>query len=135
VPTKKLLVPMDGSNSALNALKWAAKEGDAVLVLNVQPAMPSSRFVSKAMIAEHQQRNADIALAPARALIKRRKIKARVFVAIGDAAPAIVAFATKQRCSAIVMGSRGRGQLAGLVLGSIATNVIYLAKCPVTVLK
>jgi len=135
VASKKLLVPMDGSSSALNALKWAAKEGDAVFILNVQPAMPSSRFVSKAMIAEHQQRNADKALAPARAMIKRRKIEAKVFVAIGDPAPEIVAFATKQRCSAIVMGSRGRGQLAGLILGSIATNVIYLAKCPVTIVK
>jgi nucleotide-binding universal stress UspA family protein len=136
VAKKKILVPMDGSDSALNALKWAAKEPDAALfILNVQPALPSSRLVTKAMIAEHQQRNANTALAPARALVKRRKIEARIFVAIGDPAPEIVAFANKNRCAVIVMGSRGRGQLAGLILGSIATNVIYLAKCPVTIVK
>lgn len=136
MPTKKLLVPMDGSGSAMRALKLAAKTRDAVvLVLNVQPAMPSSRFVSKAMIAEHQRRSADEALAPARALLERLRLRARTYTAIGEPAPAIVAFAKKHRCSAIVMGSRGQGAIAGLMLGSVATKVIHLAACPVTVVK
>jgi len=136
VPTKKLLVPMDGSGSAMRALKLAAKTRDAVvLVLNVQPAMPSSRFVSKAMIAGHQRRSADEALAPARALLKRLKLQARTYTAIGEPAAAIVAFAKKHRCSAIVMGSRGQGRIAGLMLGSVAAKVIHLAACPVTVVK
>jgi len=92
VPIKKLLVPMDGSGAALRALKSAASTHDAVvLVLNVQPAMSSSRFVSKAMIAEHQRRSADEALVPARPLIKRLKLEARVYTAIGEPAATIVA--------------------------------------------
>jgi nucleotide-binding universal stress UspA family protein len=127
VPTK-LLVPMDGSASAIRALKLAAQaHGAVVLVLNVQPAMPSSAFVPKTMIAEHQRRSADEALAPARALLKRLKV--------GEPAATMVAFAQKHRCSAIVMGSRGQGQVAGLMLGSVAAKVIYLAACPVTVVK
>ncbi|HUY60521.1 MAG TPA: universal stress protein [Candidatus Dormibacteraeota bacterium] len=35
----------------------------------------------------------------------------------------------------IVMGSRGRSQLAGLVLGSTAYQVIHLAACPVLVTR
>ena len=35
----------------------------------------------------------------------------------------------------IVMGSRGRSQLAGLVLGSTAYQVIHLAACPVLVVR
>ena len=135
MPTK-LLVPMDGSGSAIRALKLAVKaHGAVVLMLNVQPAYPSSRFVSKAMVAEHQRRSADDALAPTRALLKRLRIEARTYTAIGEPAATIVAFAQKHRCSAIVMGSRGRGQVAGLMLGSVATKVIYLAACPVTVVK
>jgi len=136
VPTKKLLIPMDGSEAATRALKFAAKIPDALLlVLNVQPAIRASRFVSKAMIAEHQRRGADAGLAPARALINRSKIEARLYTEIGDPATAIVAFAKKQRCFAIVMGNRGQGQLAGLMLGSVAHKVIYLASCPVTLVK
>jgi nucleotide-binding universal stress UspA family protein len=127
---------MDGSASAIRALKLAAKaHGAVVLVLNVQPAYSSSRFVSKAMIAEHQRRGADEALAPARALLKRLRIEARTYTAIGEPAATIAAFAQKHRCSAIVMGSRGQGRIAGVMLGSVAAKVIYLATCPVTVVK
>jgi nucleotide-binding universal stress UspA family protein len=33
------------------------------------------------------------------------------------------------------MGSHGRGGLAGLLLGSVATKVIHLTRLPVTVVK
>ena len=136
MPTKKILVPMDGSDCALRALKYAAKAPDAeLLVLNAQAALPSSRFVSKRMIAEHQERGADEALARARALIKRGKLNARTFSLIGEPAPTIVEFAKKHRCAAIVMGSRGQGRIEGMVLGSVAAKVIHLAACPVTVVK
>jgi nucleotide-binding universal stress UspA family protein len=136
VPTKKVLVPIDGSGPALRALKWAASAHDAdVLVLNVQPVMPSSRFVSKAMIAEHQRRGADEVLASARPLIKRLKLDVRTYRAIGDPAATIVAFAKKHRCYAIVMGSRGHGLIAASLLGSVAAKVVFLAECPVTLVK
>ena len=136
MPRKKLLVPMDGSVSALKALKWAARDGAAtLLVLNVQLPMRRSRFISSAMIAEHQRRNSNEALDPARELAKRFKIEARMFTATGDPAAAIVAFANKQRCTGIVMGNRGQHPVAGLLLGSVATRVVHLAKCPVTIVK
>jgi nucleotide-binding universal stress UspA family protein len=136
VPTMKLLVPIDGSGPALRALKWAGSTRDAtVLVLNVQPRMPSSRFVSKAMIAEHQRRGADEVLESARPLIKRLKLDVRMHRAVGDPPATIVAFAKKHRCHAIVMGSRGHGLIAASLLGSVAAKVIFLAECPVTLVK
>jgi nucleotide-binding universal stress UspA family protein len=35
----------------------------------------------------------------------------------------------------IVMGSRGRSRLAGVVLGSVAGSVIHHASCPVLVAR
>jgi nucleotide-binding universal stress UspA family protein len=127
---------MDGSQSAIRALKFAAKIPDTeLLVLTVQPQISAIGFISKSLIEEHQRRGADDALAPARAVMKRSKIDARTYMAIGEPAATIVAFAKKHRCYAIVMGSRGQGPIAGLMLGSVAAKVIYLAPCPVTVVK
>jgi nucleotide-binding universal stress UspA family protein len=53
----------------------------------------------------------------------------------GHAAQEIVSEAQEQGASVIVMGSRGRGDLAGLVLGSTAHKVIHLADRPVLVVR
>ena len=53
----------------------------------------------------------------------------------GHAAREIVADAIELDCGVIVMGSRGRGDLAGLVIGSTAHKVIHLADRPVLIVR
>ena len=53
----------------------------------------------------------------------------------GHAAREIVSDAKERDVNVIVMGSRGRGDLAGLVLGSTAHKVIHLADRPVLVVR
>jgi nucleotide-binding universal stress UspA family protein len=53
----------------------------------------------------------------------------------GYAAREIVEDAREHDADVIVMGSRGRGDLAGLVLGSTAHKVIHLADRPVLVVR
>ena len=53
----------------------------------------------------------------------------------GHAAREIVADAIEIDCGIIVMGSRGRGDLAGLVVGSTAHKVIHLADRPVLIVR
>ena len=53
----------------------------------------------------------------------------------GQAAREIVAAAHAHGAGVIVMGSRGRSDLAGLVLGSTAHKVIHLADRPVLVVR
>jgi nucleotide-binding universal stress UspA family protein len=53
----------------------------------------------------------------------------------GHAAREIMEDAKEHDVSVIVMGSRGRGDLAGLVLGSTAHKVIHLADRPVLVVR
>lgn len=54
-------------------------------------------------------------------------------VVVGDAAEQILEFAKAEQADLIVLGSRGHGRLAGLLLGSVSQKVIGLAPCPVLV--
>jgi nucleotide-binding universal stress UspA family protein len=53
----------------------------------------------------------------------------------GYAAQEIMNFAKANDIGVIVMGSRGRGDLAGLLVGSTAHKVIHLADRPVVVVR
>jgi len=135
-----VLVPVDGSEASLRALEYACRKygktrGVSLIVLNVQPPMPSSRYVSREAIADHHKRMSDAALKPARALIRKLGLNARFHYEVGDPAEVITRFAKRTRCGEIVMGTRGLGRISGLVLGSVAMKVVYLATIPVTLVK
>jgi nucleotide-binding universal stress UspA family protein len=138
--TRNILIPVDGSPSSLRALKHAAERfRDSphahLLVLNVQPALPSSRHVPQSMIKDHQQRMSEEALAPARALVARLDVTSDCYLRVGVPAEVIANFAQRTHCREIVMGTRGLGRVRGLVLGSVTNKVIHLATVPVTLVK
>jgi nucleotide-binding universal stress UspA family protein len=138
----KVLLAVDGSESALRAAKFvvqlvAGREAQVELV-NVQPPVTYVELLAAAtrsrverLIAERGRR----AAAEALNVMKSAGIASRLKVLSGDAAPAIVSAARKRGCGLIVMGTHGRGAVAGLALGSVAARVIRLAEVPVTVVK
>lgn len=141
MPVNRILVPVDGSACSVHALEYAARRRrDSstrvdVVVLNVQLPIPHSRFLTRALIAEHQKRSADESLRPTLQVIKRLKLDATCHALIGEPAATIVAFAQKKKCGEIVMGNSGMGSIAGLVMGSVARKVVFLAKTPVVLVK
>ena len=53
----------------------------------------------------------------------------------GDAATSIIEVAKTRKSDVIVMGSRGLGTLAGLLLGSTSQKVVSHAPCPVLIVR
>jgi len=51
----------------------------------------------------------------------------------GDAAEVIIETARPEKTDLVVVGRRGRGRLAGLLLGSVSQKVVSLAPCKVMV--
>lgn len=52
---------------------------------------------------------------------------------VGDPAEEVVRIAERRHADMIVLGRRGRGQLASLVFGSVCMKTLQLATCPVIV--
>jgi nucleotide-binding universal stress UspA family protein len=72
-------------------------------------------------------------LARSRGILAKNHMHAEIVVRIGQTADTIVTFASRRHCEEIVMGTRGMGNLKGLLLGSITIKVIHLARVSVTV--
>ncbi len=138
----KLLVPVDGSKPAERAVRHAirlAAEGleISVLLLHVQPTpLPPSAAKSRRRAEMlHQLEEGEKATRPATRLLERAGVSHKVYARSGAPADGILKFAREKRCEAIVMGTRGMGAIAGLVLGSTAMKVIQLTPVPVTLVK
>lgn len=141
---KNALVPIDGSPAALRALTHALAELGSgadrqVHLLNVQTPLVHpwpGRLVSPDMIEAEQVREGASLLEPAQAQALAAGIRCVPHVRLGAAAAEQIAgCAAEQGCDAIVMGTRGMGAVAGLVLGSVAQKVVHLAPVPVTLVK
>jgi len=64
---------------------------------------------------------------------ERGKLKTHLTVLTGGAVPQILRYAQEQKIDLIVMGTRGRGGISHLLLGSVAEEVVRRSPCPVLV--
>ncbi|MEJ8826728.1 universal stress protein [Variovorax humicola] len=72
---------------------------------------------------------------PAIKLLKADDIGYDMEIRTGHVAQEIVACANEGRFDMIVLGSKGRGAVADMLLGSVVHKVMALAKQPVIVVK
>jgi nucleotide-binding universal stress UspA family protein len=139
----KFLVPVDGSETAQRAVAHLirlaeCRESPEIHLLNVRAPVDAwevRRFLNEEEIARLQQSEGEADLRGARALLDAAGLAYQVEILAGPVAQTIASYAEEQGCDYIVMGNRGRGALADLFLGSVATKVIHLSKVPVTLVK
>ena len=140
----KILIPVDGSENALRAVRHVLDTRDwystpvAVHLLNVQPPVASGAvkmFISKDQLQEYYEEEGQAALQVARDLVRAAGLECHARVGVGDVASTIAGFAKSEGCDLIVMGTRGMGAVGNIVLGSVATKVIHLSPVPVQLVK
>jgi nucleotide-binding universal stress UspA family protein len=140
----KILLPVDGSENALRATRFAIKlahscpEGAELHLLSVQMPIISGdvkMFVSQEQINAYYHDEALKALAEARAILDAYGVHYTFHIGVGQLAETIAAYAKDKACDQIVMGTRGLGSVKGLLLGSVTTKVMHLVDIPVTLVK
>lgn len=134
----RILVPFDGSDCAMRALRHAMAQASEIHVVNVQPKADAPALLLHMTpddIDKAQQEHGRSQLADAIMRLDEAKASYHVHVLIGEPAIGIVLLAQSERVDGIVMGTRGMGALGNLALGSVATKVVHLAEVPVTLVK
>ncbi|MGH7046078.1 MAG: universal stress protein [Stellaceae bacterium] len=141
----RIVVPVDGSapaNRAVrHALSLAGSSRDAEIILvNVQNQQTLEVSEVSAVISADTDRKAAAAqskraLRRGITLCREAGVKFDALVKIGAVAPTVARLVRERGADQIVMGTRGLGALRGLMLGSVATNVIHLVRVPVTLVK
>jgi len=139
----RVLLPVDGSEAAAKAVEYVCALRDAripveVRLLNVQIPVVSGnvrRFVSQETIDAYCRAEGENALGAAKKALQAAGLAFDEHILIGHAGQAIANQAAQWGCTRIVMGTRGLGALANVVVGSTALQVMHLSQIPVTLVK
>lgn len=134
---KKVMWATDGSEAADRALAHvkalAADGGGSVTVVYCEEfTLPGKGGGSLPVHADEDavQRKiegqvAELATNGKRATLQRTRSE------VGNAAHAIAELATREHADVIVVGTRGRTPLSGLLLGGVTQRLLHIAPCPV----
>jgi nucleotide-binding universal stress UspA family protein len=140
---KKILLAIDGSAHAEKALKYARdlalRDGAQVIVVHAFQPLPSyhvhpGETWGDKIVARHITVGRELADEAGQKL-QAAGIDVIVEVLEGPAADAILRVANTRQPDLIVMGSRGHGELASLLLGSVSHRVLAHIQVPVLIVK
>lgn len=135
-PSARIVVGVDGSPGGDKALRWAVAEAErrgAMLHIVVAawytPVWTISTPIPAVELTESATPILSRAVDEARALWP--DVLIRQDIVVGPPAKALIDASDK--ASLLVVGSRGHGGFAGLLLGSVSQHCIVHASCPVVV--
>lgn len=139
---RKILIPVDASDSAKRAAQYAAKLASEnpelqLHLLNVQEPIGTRIYahMSAQEIKNIQTTESQQVLQGVMQLLDEAGVPYRTEWRSGETASTIANYSEEIGCEAIVMGTRGMGAIGNIVMGSIALKVAHLVKVPVTLVK
>jgi nucleotide-binding universal stress UspA family protein len=140
----KILLAADGSPYTEAAARhlvahvgWFAKAPE-IHVVHVQAPIPYPRaeaIVGKSAVHGYQKEESEAALAVAEGVFAKAGIAYRSSWSVGEVATELSAYVKTHGIELVVMGTHGKGALANLALGSVATRCIATLDVPVMVVR
>jgi nucleotide-binding universal stress UspA family protein len=138
---KPILVGVDGSECSLGALDYAAEEaalrGAPLRIVSVWDVPDVGYAVSSypKEFLEIIQNEAKTIVARARARVAEFQPSVAVEGVVVKGHPSTIIVEEAESAALVVVGNRGRGGVASLLLGSVSHHVVHLAPCPVVVVR
>jgi len=139
---KKILIAVDGSKHSLSCVAFGAEIGkaldDQVLLYHVVKPykLPAKAEHMQIFDPELLRKGAQYLLAGALSEARKAGLKdVEIETDEGPIARSIVERADSFKADMIVIGSRGMGDLEGMLRGGVSHRVETLAKCPVLIVK
>lgn len=134
-----VLVGVDGSASSKEALAWAARYAGlvgALLDVVIVWHMPSSLgWETPIPFDWSPEDDARTILEGAVGEVLGSAHRPGVALSVLEGPPATVLTELAKAASVVVVGSRGRGHVAGMLLGSVSEALVRHAPCPVVVVR
>jgi len=140
----KILLPVDGSKSSLNAAKYVAKLAKelrskcSVTLVSIHDDIGLGhvkQFVAQNVIDDYLRETSEKELKAAQKVLDAAGIKHSMAIKRGNVAQEIINLANKEKFELIVMGSKGRTGILDALVGSVAQKVSASAKQPVLLVK
>jgi nucleotide-binding universal stress UspA family protein len=138
---KRIVIATDGSDAAREAVRIGlelAKDQDAeVTFVYVVPRFdPGPMGVGVPALAPHRIGEADQApVVEAERIARAENVRAQAAILKGDPVAEIVTLADSIDADLIVIGSRGHGAVASVLLGSVSLGVMHETRRPVVVVR
>jgi nucleotide-binding universal stress UspA family protein len=141
---RRILVAIDGSETALRAIDFAIKQARCaptaeLHVLNVQPTLSNYTaaeiYVTAERIHQVAAERARAILDAAAGHLKDAGCSFKLEQTEGDPAETIANRAMELDCESITMGTHGLSSFGILFMGSVAQRVVHYATVPVTLVK
>ena len=137
---KRILVAVDGSESALKAARMAVeiaeKFGSKLTLVHVVPRLllpPDVYGLTIAEVEKEHRAYADALLDKSVTALQRPDLDIGRTVLYGSPAEAIAEEAAVADVGLVVVGSRGHGAVARMFLGSVSDRIVHISPKPVLV--
>lgn len=138
--SERIVVGVDGSENSIAALRWALAEavlrqasvdvihawrrpyaGDVPVLITAAPALDEMKRGANRVLDDSVQRAGPV---PRGVVVER--------IVVEDTGAGALLDASKG-ADLLVVGARGRGGFAGLLLGSVTSQIAHHARCPVVI--
>lgn len=142
---KKILVPLDGSDSSFRAARYAVSlarmAGAEITCVHAIVNPPYIDYKTAGLMIsqyiEEAKKHAEGWYEDVRDMGGKEgvRVSSETIMDVASIADSVVNYASEHKVDLIVIGTRGRSAVKRFLLGSVASGVVSHAECPVLVVR